>query len=847
MTQSIRLSRRLYIRVCLWIPPLLVIALGGGLASAQERDSIFAVPQSHIDVVWLWRFDPETIHRCCKPTFTQATDNMALFPNYTFSQSQVPLYEATERVYPELFRKIERYVREGRWEIVGGMYVEPEGGEPCGESLVRQCVMGKRYFKQRFGVEVTTGWQADAWSHPWQLPQILQKSGMNSYMFHRGSRGESLFWWQSPDGSRVLACRPLSNRPVSEWGSYLDSLKKRYGVNAAMVEVGGGDHGGGADAAEIQRIEEFARASSPDIDVKFSSFSRYVTELLARKPELPVVNTELGFELQGDLTNCGEIKKGNREGENLLLDAEKWCSVASLLFGEEYPAEELDEAWRKLLFNQFHDILGGSLIPPAIEDAMPMYRSVRESAQYTMGKALDSVAKRVDTQGAETAVVVFNALAWERTDVVCVDIKVNSFPDSAYLRDSSGENVPLQIVERKEEKGRQRVRFLFLAEKVPGMGYKTYHLVSGECPGRAVSALGASSRMLENEFLRVEVDPVSGWVSRIFDKRHKREVLDDSGKGNRLIAIGDDGDSEGRFIVGKDVAGHPTGESVGLDSPPVIYLVENGPVRAVLRVERPFGKSRFMQEICLSRGVPRVDFRIEIDWHDTHTMMKVAFPCALDNPEITYDVPYGTISRPADGDEYPAQKWVDLFADGYGVGLLNDARYAHDVRGNEVRMSLLRSPTQPAENTDEGIHTLGYSIYPHKGDWKEADTMRRGYEFNHPMLAVTQPSHQGSLPLKSSFLATESRNVVIEVVKSAYDPAGMAPDCAPSSDAVIRLCEMHGKAGTVRLRLPLGIQTALETDLLERPLRELPVSDQVVEVPVAPYEIKTVRLTLKRN
>jgi len=820
-----------------------LLAIGGRLpaddemkprepASTPGRPTIHLVPQSHIDVVWLWRFDPETVHRCCKPTFTRATDNLARFPEYTFCQSQVPLYEVTERVYPDLFRKMEQYIREGRWEIVGGMYVEAEGGEPCGESLVRQCVMGKRYFQQRFGVDVTTAWQPDVWSHPWQLPQILRKSGMNSYMFRRGQGAERLFWWQSPDGSRVLACKsPSQEASFDDRLKDLHAVSQRYGVNDVMFEIGGGDHGGGPTENEIEATRRLAQEAGPEVTVTFSTFSRYVNAVLAERPDLPVTNSELAFELHGDLTNCSEIKKSNRECENLLLPSEKWSSIAATLFGLEYPSREIEEAWKKLLFNQFHDIIGGSLIPPAVDDAMGLYRSVRESCAAVSGNALKAIAAHIDTRGNGLPIIVFNPLSWPRTDAVEVDLPFDPAPEDLRMCDSHGAAIPVQILERREEEKKRFVRCVFIANGVSSLGYKTYW--ASPCNAATADSNAVGMRppwLLENEFLRIEVDPQSGCVDRIFDKRNKRELLDASRKGNLLIAIEDEGDSEGRFVLGKDTVGSPPGKAREIDSPASVRMIENGPVRSTLRVERAFQKSRFIQDVSLYAGFDRVDFRLTVDWHDVHTMIKLAFPLALEDPEVTYDTAYAAIVRPADGIEYPAQKWVDLSDGRYGVSLLNDARYAHDVQGNTVRMSILRSPTRPARNTDEGVHTLGYALYPHHGAWKKASVMRRGYEFNCPLATRAEKEHEGSLPAERAFLKLAPDNVILEAVKKAYDSAAL----------VLRLWETHGKACTARLTFPVDIQSAFETDLMENRGAELQVSGTTLEVPLAAYDIKTV-------
>jgi len=800
----------------------------------MRRGVIHVIPQSHIDVAWLWRYDPETIHRCCKPTFSLALDNMDRYPDYTFSQSQVPLYQATEEVYPKLFERIRRYIGEGRWEIVGGMYVEFEGGEPCGESLVRQCVMGKRYFLEKFGVDVTTGWQEDAWSHPWQLPQILRKCGIDSYMFKRGGKGERLFWWQSPDGSKVLAYNShVSREPSQSWIDLLSEMRKRYGVDRAMIRIGRGDHGGGPTPEEIEAIKRFAEKTPPEIEVKFSTFREFVDSILAQNPDLPVLNDELGFELVGDLTNCGEIKRNNRLCENLLLTAERFCSIASILFGEPYPSEELYESWKKLLFNQFHDIIGGSGIPPVCRDALRFYEIIRESGERLLRDSLSTILKNIKTDGEGTPLIVVNPLPWERTDLAEIEIQLPEGQDEIQLLDEDGNRVPIQIVERREEKDRRFLRFIFIAERVPSLGYRTYRVVGGEGKISHPNPFSVEGLKVQNEFFSIEVDPDTGCLRSLLDRRGGREVLGASGRGNTLIAIEDEGDSEGRFVKGSDTIARPPGKARDIISHPSIEICEEGPVRAKIRISRKFRNSSFTQEIMLYSKIERVDFNLIVDWHDIHWMIKVAFPLNVEDPEVTYNTAYGSVTRPADGLEYSAQKWVDLSTPGYGIALLNNARYGHDVEGNTVRMSLLRSPTEPAYNTDEGVHLIGYSLYPHSGGWREAGVMRRGYEFNYPLIALVGDNHPGDLPPSFSFLEVRPDNVIVEVLKRAYD----------SDEFILRLYEIHGESCEASIKLPCEISSACQTDLMERETGDVEFEDGVLKVQMSPYEIKTIKFS----
>lgn len=813
--------------------------------SEKPIHTIHIVPQSHIDVVWLWRYDPETIHRCCKMTFTQALDNMDKFPEYTFSQSQVPLYEPLEKLYPDLYRRIKEYVRAGRWEIAGGMYVEPEGGEPNGELLVRQCVMGKRWFQKNFNVDVTTGWQPDAWGHPAQLPQIFAKTGITSYLWRRGSAGgprndvsEKMFWWEAPDGSKVLAWRFVDPEkpPYPEWKKDVQFSKEKYKVNDTLIVIGWGDHGGGPTAKDIQTTQEFSRSLPSDTKVKFSSFSGYADAVLEQKPQLPTIKGDLGFELQADLTNVGEIKKGNRDGENLLLSTEKWASIATQWFSARYPQEELEEAWKKLLFNQFHDILGGSLIPEAIGDAMQNYQSVRDSGNFITGDSLKSIAKSINTEGEGQPVLVFNPLAWKRTDIVEIAVEFSQKPENLILKDAQGKVFPCQIVECSSKKEKFLVRGIFIAEDVPSLGYKTFFAVESKDSARPSSALQIAENRLENEYFLAVINPLTGCIQRLFDKRNEKEMLQETGEGNDLVAIEDEGDSEGRFISNSDVFGKAPGRAESIHAVSAVRVIENGPVRAKIRIEKKYQNSFLTQDIIFYSKIDRVDFDLSLDWHDIHRMIKVAFPFALKNPLATYDAPYTTVERPADGMEYPAQKWVDLQADGYGIALINNSRYAHDVQGNTIRMSVLRSPTHPALNTDEGKHTVGYSLYPHQNSWKQSAVVQKGYDFNHPLIPLVTASHPGEYPKEKSFISVQPENVVLEVVKKAYN----------SEQMILRLCEMHGQSCKAAVTFAAPVQSAQETDMLENEVSRMESGKETLEFPMKSGEIKTIKVSLKK-
>ncbi len=812
--------------------------------------NVHVIAQSHIDLAWLWRWDPETVHVCCKATFGQATTNLDAYPDYVFSQSQVPLYKATEQHHPEIFKKIENYIKDERWEIVGGMFVEFEGAEPCGESIVRQCVLGKRYFKHRFGVDVTTCWQEDAWTHPWQLPQVLVKCGMNAYFFKRGKREPQLFWWQSPDGSRVLAVKPVH---VLTWRShFLDwqVVKKwtkenvqRYHLQDVMVRIGKGDHGGGPSPKEIATVHGWSAKAAKRARIAFGRFDAYKDAVLASdaSKSLPVFGSEIDCELQGDLTNCGEIKARNRHGEVLLLTAEKFSTIAARFAGLAYPKEHLEQAWEKLLFNQFHDIIGGSGIPEACADAHRDYDRVEDACRRCLDNALGSITERIGTshdRPGAIPVVVFNPLSWDRTE--CIKLPPGLIPQTepASILDPDGRPVPHQRVDGPEAGDGISASIVFEAN-APSIGYSTYFIVPGDPPRVHTTpdvnvVQDGGSIVMENEVMRVEIDSSTGNVGRVWSKHYKRELLDGTRRGNCLVAIVDPGDSEGRFEKHRDRAPKPVGIQADITDLQSAEIVESGTVRATVEVVKRYRASTFVQTVTLHAHRARVDFSVDIDWHDVHRMIKVAFPFNVPDPRVTYHTQFGSIERPADGCEYPAQYWIDVSCQEFGVSLLNDARHAHDVEGSQARISLLRSPTEPARNTDEGRHTIRYALVPHAGPLVACAAMREGYAFNHPLVATATTTHPGNLPLVEAFLRVSPPQVIVEAIKQGFD----------SANTVVRCFNASGAAVEANIEGPLAEGAEpVEVNMLERPVDATPSTSVAMgKFKCSPAEIKTIAL-----
>ncbi len=809
----------------------------------MEEWVMHVISQSHIDVAWLWPYYPETIHDCVKLTFKRAVDNLKMHKEYTFAQSQVPLYKATEEFFPELFSEITKYVGEGRWDVVGGTYVEFEGGEPCGESLVRQCLFGQKYFIEKFGVKAKVGWLPDSWTIPWQLPQILSKSGINYLVFFRGAKKEGLFWWEAPDGSRVLACRPLRGsfacRPFPKLEDLVFNMSRRHGVKNIPVVIGSGDHGGGPTYQEIQNIKDLKESLKHKMEIRFSTPHQFFEALSKEADKLPVSKGELGWELVGDLTNCARLKKENRLSEAKLLTAEKFLSIAMVLAGTQYSTSKLNAVWEKVLFNQFHDIVGGSAISSVQMEASRSYNDALETASEALREALRTISSMIDTGDSELSIVVFNGLSWSRTDLVDAELDLPEGCRNVKLIDQDGVSTPIQIVECREENGKTCLRIIFIAENVPPLGYKTYRVTPVE-ENKLANPIKVSEGELENSFFKVKVSGATGNLESIFDKENRIELLSRGNYGNVLQLIEDLGDSEGRLVPGVDRSNRFTGYTWSVDSKKSIEISETGPVRARLSVKRVFNNSTYLQEVIVYSRIRRIDFNLRVDWHEVHRALKVKFPFIITRPILTAGIQYGSAIRMSNGEEQPFQQWIDMSeANGvYGAALLSDSKYGYDSKYNVIRLTLLRSPTEPSYNTDEGMHEIKYALYPHKGDWRVSRVVQKSCEFNNPLIALAEKKHAGVLGKSSSFIQVEPENMIVECVKKAENDQNL----------VLRLYEHAGAKTEVEVALNLNraLREAYKTSILEdEVLEKTDVYRNKLKFSLNPYEICTIKTVLE--
>src|SRR5579871_549782 len=842
------------------------------LRKPLQDSSIRMTGNSHIDAAWLWPWT-ETVD-VVRRTFGSAVQLLDEFPQATYTQSAAAYSEWIFEKYPSLHEQIVDRVKQGRWEMVGGMWVEPDLNMPDGESLVRQLLVGKRFFKEKFGVDVRIGWNPDSFGYNWQLPQIYKKSGIDYFVTQKMAWNDTnqlplkIFWWQSPDGSRVLTYFP------HDYVNEIDPLRMARDLAASQVLnpgatemmhlFGMGDHSGGVTRA---MLEDGVRWSNPetvfpktafgiaqgffsDIETKtdtdhapvwnYKTLAAGHTDLpspAAGKFSLPVWNDELYFEYhRGVFTTQAQHKRNMRESEEQLLNAEKFSSLA-WLSGAAYPGKQLTEAWKKVLFNQFHDLAAGSGIGQIYRDAQRDYDDVRLVSEQATLQALHTIEGQIDTRPRKdsTPIVVFNPLGWERTDLVSVHVQLPG-PVKGTIGIVNAEGQPQLVQVLSKDTTLNQYDLLVEAKNVPSVGYRVLFATGETTP--APSDLKVHGLTLENSALRVTVDPKTGCITSLYNKKSDFEAIAPNACGNELIAFQDKPRDYDAWNIDSDFDRVFT----KLDMIDSVKVTEDGPLRATIQVIRTWQNSKFVQDISLYAGIDRVDVHSEFDWHESHILLKAAFPLAAASDEATYEIPYGSIERPTTRKnrfenakfEVPALRWADLGDGKHGFSLINESKYGYDGKDNVLRMSLLRSPTWPDPDADRGHHSFNYSLYPHDGDWKRALTVRRGYEFNYKLMALQVPGHAGVLPASHSFVGIKQDDVVLTAVKKAED----------SDSLLLRFYEWAGQDGKVEIQVPNGASEAHLTNLMEQQEgSEIPMTNmEWLTVPVHPYEIVSVRV-----
>jgi len=794
-----------------------------------------AVGHAHIDTAWLWPVR-ETIRKCAR-TFATQLAYMRDHPEYVFVCSQAQQLAWMKEYYPDIFQGIREAVERGQWEPAGSMWVEADCNIPSGESIVRQIIHGKYFFLDEFGIETRDCWLPDVFGYCASMPQILQKAGINSFVTQKISWNQMnefphhTFLWEGIDGTRIFSHFPPSetyNATFSpgELAFNVRNFKDHDRATRSLYLYGHGDGGGGptlgmlANAARLRDFEGLPK-------VELERAADFFAKAKADAAELPVWVGELCLELhRGTYTTQAKAKKGNRKSELLLREAELFDVLAGrtgyavadgvaeehrapydvIARGRSGPAAYLERAWKLLLLDQFHDILPGTSIARVYRETAADYATISALAHSIIEPARQAVIERIDTSGAERPFIVFNTSGFARNEII-------SLPDGT----------PAHV-------------------EVPASGY----VVIDGAEHRPVASFAHPVEVIErqrviaidNGMLRVIIARDTGNIRSIRDHRRDREVLLAGHAGNLFQLHRDLPNAYDAWDV-EPFAFETCEEIGGLTA---LEIVEQSELRAVVRVERRFGASAISQRIELSAGSSRIDFHTEVDWHEEHRLLKVAFPANVHAARATYEIQYGHIERPTHSNtswdvarfEVCAQKWADLSEADYGVGLLNDCKYGYDIHGSVMRLSLLRAPTAPDRNADRGHHQFTYALLPHTGGFRQGGVVEQACALNMPLHILAGEPRKGPLPARRSFFSVDKPGVVIEAVKHAED----------DESVIVRLYEAYGSRGAAVLTTTLPVKHAFYADLLERTGAPVGCERGEIAFHVKPFEIVTFKLIL---
>jgi len=785
--------------------------------NGSTMPTMFMFGHSHIDVAWLWPL-AETERKCAR-TFATQLALMEEYPEYRFLQSQAHLYWMTKNRYPEIYERIKKAVARGQWIPEGGMWVEADTNISGGESLIRQFIHGKRFFKEEFGVTCELLWLPDVFGYSGNMPQIMRGCGIRYFstakIFWNYNGGDpfpyNTFLWEGIDGSEVLVHLCNDYNSEADPGKVIERWKQRVqkdGIATRLFPFGWGDGGGGPTRDHLEYIRRMAdlegvprtRLASPldyfkDQEARGIPPARYVGELYFQAH-------------RGVLTSQARTKRGNRKSEFALREAEMWAAAAQALGGYGIPYEALDTAWKKVLLNQFHDIIPGSSIHRVYEEAEAAYGAVLDVADQVRQEACGTLVEKA------SGLVIFNSLSWSRTALI-------TLPEGySGLADAQGQPCPTQKIGDR----------VFAEVTLPPCGWRTYTPAEANAI-EDTPTVQARPDLLENEYLRVRFDK-NGEITSIYDKEADCEWAEGTCNAFRMYK-----DVPGLFDAWDIDSMYPQ-TPVPLESNAAIEVTAQGPLAGQITVRRRLHHSEMVQRITLRRGSRALLFDTMIDWQEQHKLLKVAFPVAVHANEALHEIQFGHIarpnhmSRPFDADRYEVanHKWTALVEATRGAAVLNDCKYGVNVVGNSINLTLLRAPVAPDMTADRGQQRFTYAFYAWNGPMAESDLLREAYTLNAPLTTV--PGRAGERTL----FAVDAPNVVIETVKPAEDRSG---------DVVVRLYEAMRTATRCALRTSLNVARAWETNMLEETQREIACQGGVLSLDLRPFEIKTIRLRLK--
>lgn len=792
---------------------------------------IHMIGNAHIDPVWLW--DWREGYQEVKATFRSALDRLSENDQFVFTCACADYYRWIEENAPDMFDEIRRRVAEGRWRIVGGMWIQPDCNMPSGEAVSRQLLYSQRYFMEKFGRTAVTGYNVDSFGHGATLPQLLRAAGIENYVFMRPGEHENadipapLFTWVSPDGSGVTAFR-IPDAYCSKFGECDKKIELALDMERAagmsmMCFYGVGNHGGGPTIANLKAIEAYRQRTGAEL--QYSHPDAYFDEIRASNAQLPVWRREMQHHASGCYSAFSKIKRLNRRTESALFQAERFGVLAARVAG--HPIDPMTQGFRNMMFNQFHDVMCGCCIPEAYEDATVQLGEAISIAERAQHAALSRISWRVDTMqglnrlrskeshfmlwengGMGTPVVVFNAHEFAATGPVHVLGRI------ARATDEAGEPAPVQTVRASRTNGADKWDSIFQAQ-VPPMGWRLYWIyLEGEAEPAPESEISVDEHSMDNGRIKACFDPQTGALVSLVNKRTGFEAI--SGQAcARLIDVEHvDTWAHGVFAFDKEAGGFGGAK---------FEILERGPVRGKLRVTTRHGESTLVQEYMLYADGDQLEIEARLDLREKFRMVKLCFPTGRHDAISRAEVAYGIARRAANGLEEICHRFVQMGGESGGLAILNDGKYSYSASQGEIRLTVANSSIfadhygqndrdDSCRHMDLGEQSFRYALIPHGCDWRALELTRRAALFQQPLARIVETYHAGDLPARYGGMAVNARNLRVGAVKRAEDGDGY----------VIRLTETEGRP--------------CEDEL------DMPVLGRKVRVSLTPWQIKTIFL-----
>ncbi|MHA6533874.1 alpha-mannosidase [Paenibacillus sp. BAC0078] len=853
----------------------------------NAEGTIHMVGQSHIDIAWLWPAR-ETVRKTSR-TFSTVHALMEEYPEYQFAQSQPQLFAYLKENDPVLFAKVKERIREGRWELVGGMWVEPDLNIPSGESLMRQMLYGQRFYLEEFGKTSDIEWLPDTFGYCASLPQILRHGGVRYFMTTKLGWNDTnvfpydLFHWVGIDGTAMLS---YLNHGVNEntlpkdVHDHWQSFREKKTHNEQMLLYGHGDGGGGVTREMLEYIRR-AELMVGQPASQISSAADFFAGIRERQPKLPEWRGDLYLELhRGTYTTHGRNKRNNRKAEILYREAELWQTVAaSFMKPEERSSstEQLHKGWKLVLLNQFHDIIPGSAITEAYETSEKEYREVFNLGHSALQPGLQALAGQVAAEGEGTPYVLFNSLGWARDVVAAITVPDHTELENAALADmqlagkeltnsglsskelakaaptkatpadltwtaydEDGHSLSMDLVSESSAAGpvEQKTAYIHVPQ-VPAFGYKTIWLRRETTEAVAavehtpLTGYAPLNDSWDTPHYRLAFNE-RGEITSLFDKTAGREIVLPGGRANRFHFFHDRPTLWDAWDIDNRYEEQPAGEAELVEK----YVLHSGKVQDVLRFRWKLGQSEITQDLILYANDRRIDFKTHVEWNEAHKLLKVGFPVDVVADKATYEIPFGALERPTHRNtsweqaqyEVCGHRFADVSEHGYGVSLLNDCKYGYDVQASTIRLSLLRAPKWPDVTADLGSHDFTYSLYPHEGDWRSAHTLRKAAELNHEIPVIAATMKTGQLPSTGALISFHGQHVVLDTVKPSEDGQG----------SILRLYESSGGREAVKLGWKQPFSEVYLSNALEQQLEPVAHHQGEFELCFAPFEIKTI-------